>query len=41
MYGAGSDLLFYNSWGKSFVVINSLQAAVDLFERKSSLYADR
>ncbi|EKM49676.1 uncharacterized protein PHACADRAFT_265238 [Phanerochaete carnosa HHB-10118-sp] len=36
-----SDLLYYESWGKPFVVINSDRTAIDLFERKSSLYADK
>ena len=36
-----SDVLYYESWGRPFVVISSLQAAIDLFEKKSSLYADR
>ncbi|KIP02864.1 hypothetical protein PHLGIDRAFT_78465 [Phlebiopsis gigantea 11061_1 CR5-6] len=36
-----SDVLYYESWGRPFVVISSLQAAIDLLEKKSSLYADR
>ena len=37
----GSDLLYYESWGRSFIVINSLDGAIDLLERRSALYADR
>ncbi|GJE99021.1 cytochrome P450 [Phanerochaete sordida] len=37
----GSGLLYYSSWGKPFVIINSHEVAVDLLERRSAIYADR
>ncbi|GJE91858.1 cytochrome P450 [Phanerochaete sordida] len=36
-----SELVYYEVWGKPFVVINSHRVAVELFERRSALYADR
>ena len=36
-----SSLLYYEVWGQPYIVINSSEAAVDLFERRSSIYADR
>ena len=36
-----SDVIYYEHFGKPFVILNSHQAAVDLFEKKSTLYADR
>ncbi|KAH9941402.1 cytochrome P450 [Amylocystis lapponica] len=36
-----SDIVYFNLVGTSVVVLNSLQAASDLFEHRSTLYSDR
>lgn len=38
---ADSDLIHLDACGTSVIVINSYEAVVDLFEKRSSLYADR
>lgn len=40
-YLKDSDILYYESWGNPFVIVNSHEVALDLFERRSALYADR
>ena len=37
----GSDLIRLNIFGSNIVVVNSLEAALDLLERRSSIYSDR
>ena len=39
--GSGTDVLYLNVIGMDMLVVNSVDAAIDLFERKSSTYADR
>ena len=36
-----SDVIYYELFGTPFVVLNSHQAAVDLFEKRSAIYSDR
>ncbi|KZT03231.1 cytochrome P450 [Laetiporus sulphureus 93-53] len=37
----GSDVVYLNLCGNSVVIVNSIEAAYELFERRSSLYSDR
>ncbi|KAJ3484835.1 hypothetical protein NLI96_g5365 [Meripilus lineatus] len=37
----GSDIIRVRAPGKNIVVLNSLEAVTDLFEKKSSIYSDR
>ena len=37
----GSDILYANFLGAQFIILNSMQAANDLLERRSSIYSDR
>ncbi|PSS06488.1 hypothetical protein PHLCEN_2v3717 [Hermanssonia centrifuga] len=37
----GSDVLYFTSWGRSHVLINSAQAAAELLEKRSTLYSGR
>ena len=41
LVGIDSDIIYLNLAGTPVVVVNSLDAAYELFERKSSLYSDR
>ena len=36
-----SDIIHFEAFGTHVVVINSQQAAKDLFDKKSALYGDR
>ncbi|CAE6477009.1 unnamed protein product [Rhizoctonia solani] len=36
-----SDIVYLNMMGQPFVILNSAEAAVDLFEKRSSIYSDR
>ena len=38
---AGSDVLYFESWGRPNIVINSHEAASELLEKRSALYSDR
>jgi hypothetical protein len=35
------DVIYFNALGKSIVVLNSVEAAVDLMDKRSSMYSDR
>jgi hypothetical protein len=35
------DVIYFNALGKSIVVLNSVEAAVDLMDKRSSIYSDR
>ena len=35
------DVIYFNALGRSIVVLNSAEAAVDLLEKRSSIYSDR
>lgn len=39
--GVGSDVIYIHMFGKPVIVLNSMQAANDLFEKRSSIYSDR
>lgn len=41
MFMLDSDLIRLNVFGNNIVVVNSLEAATDLFEKRSSQYSDR
>ncbi|KAJ8080303.1 hypothetical protein AAF712_003741 [Marasmius tenuissimus] len=36
-----SDIIYFNVFGTSFVVVNSYDAAQELFEKRSAIYSDR
>jgi hypothetical protein len=36
-----SDVLFFETFGTKWVVLNSLRAAVELLEKRGANYADR
>ncbi|THU98674.1 cytochrome P450 [Dendrothele bispora CBS 962.96] len=36
-----SDIIYFNICGKSIVVVNSFEAADELFDKRSSIYSDR
>ena len=36
-----TDILYMNVFGADMLIVSSVEAAIDLFERKSSTYADR
>lgn len=36
-----SSVVRYNVLGNNIVVLNSLQAVIDLFEKRSAIYSDR
>lgn len=36
-----SDVLYFETFGSKWVVLNSLKAAVELLEKRGSRYADR
>ena len=36
-----TDILYMNVFGADMLIVSSVGAAIDLFERKSSTYADR
>jgi hypothetical protein len=35
------DVIYFNALGKSIVVLNSVEAAVELLDKRSSIYSDR
>jgi hypothetical protein len=35
------DVIFFKALGRSIVVLNSVQAAVDLLDKRSAIYSDR
>jgi hypothetical protein len=35
------DVIHYNVLGQSFIVLNSHQAAVDLFDKRGAIYSGR
>ena len=35
------DVIYFRALGRSIVVLNSVQAAVDLLDKRSSIYSDR
>ena len=35
------DVIYFKALGKSIVVLNSVEAAVDLLDKRSSIYSDR
>jgi len=39
--GLGTDVLYLDVIGMDMLIVNSVDAAIDLFEKKSSTYADR
>lgn len=39
--GSDTDVLYLNVVGMDVLVVNSLDAAIDLFEKRSAIYADR
>lgn len=40
-FNLDTDVLYLNSFGRSTVVINSLEAAQEIFERRSAIYSER
>lgn len=36
-----SDILFFQGFGTKWVVLNSLKATIELFDKRGSKYADR
>lgn len=38
---SGSDVVGLSALGNNIVVINTMKAATDLFEKRSSMYSDR
>ena len=34
-------MIYFSSWGRPHIVINSHDAAVELLEKRSTLYSDR
>jgi hypothetical protein len=34
-------VIYFGAFGRSIVVLNSVEAAVDLLEKRSSIYSDR
>jgi hypothetical protein len=40
-YSMEGDIIYLHALGKSFVVLNSAQAATDLLDKRSSNYSDR
>lgn len=41
MYGIGSNIIHFNALGNNIVVLNSMQAAKDLLDKRSAIYSDR
>lgn len=39
--GGPDDILHVESFGKHFIIINSLEDAVELLEKRSGIYSDR
>ena len=37
----GSDVIYFNALGNHIVILNSMQAANDLLDKRSSIYSDR
>ena len=35
------DVIYFNALGRSIIVLNSAQAAIDLLDKRSSIYSDR
>ena len=35
------DVMYFRALGRSIVVLNSVEAAVDLLDKRSSIYSDR
>jgi hypothetical protein len=35
------DVIYFNALGRSIIVLNSAEAAIDLLEKRSSIYSDR